>query len=239
MKSEALDHPKTEDTAHVLGITRRDMVGLLEMLWQFTAKHAKQGDIGKHSNLAIARAVDWGADPDVLIETLCDTRLLDKDDKYRLLVHDWHDHAPDYVRRWLSRHDLAFLTEVTGQDTVKSRSLSDKSPAHAVGLGTVRVGTKKERTDKVSKALVKLYGEIVKPPAMDSSRRQARKNAAKVLVEVGVPYEDLAQAVTNYAEFCVVQKQKQKFRKNAGNFFGRLVHPLQTSDWIAGRVVFQ
>ena len=42
-------------------------VGLLEMLWHFTAHYAKRGDVGRHPDLAIARAIV--SDPKFL---LCD-----------------------------------------------------------------------------------------------------------------------------------------------------------------------
>ena len=69
------------------------------------------------------------------------------------------------------------------------------------------------------KELVKLYGEVVKPPAHDTSRSQAKKNAANLLKTIA--YADLEQAVKNYAESCDILDKGPRYRKNAGNFFGK------------------
>ena len=75
--------------------------------------------------------------------------------------------------------------------------------------------------DEDAAALVKLYGEIVKTPATDSSRGQARVNARKLLIQCQATREQLEQAVRNYSEFCKRNSSEQKYRKNSGNFFGR------------------
>lgn len=69
-------------------------------------------------------------------------------------------------------------------------------------------------------ALVALYGEKVKVPSLDTSRHQATKNADRRIRE-GDTFDDLEQAVLNYAEHCLLRKSEPEFRKNAGNFFGR------------------
>ncbi len=73
--------------------------------------------------------------------------------------------------------------------------------------------------ERKGKELIKLYGEIVKPPAHDTSRSQAKKNAADLLKTV--THADLEQAVKNYAESCDILDKGPRYRKNAGNFFGK------------------
>ncbi len=99
MKRGTPDHPKTKALAARLDLKRWQVVGLLESLWHFTATYAKRGDIGKWSNIEIASAIEWQADPDALISALLECRWLDSSEPFRLLVHDWHDHADQTVSR--------------------------------------------------------------------------------------------------------------------------------------------
>ena len=55
MKKAALSHPKTHDLADRLEVTRPTVLGHLELLFDFTAEHAPQGNIGKWTNGSIAR----------------------------------------------------------------------------------------------------------------------------------------------------------------------------------------
>lgn len=108
MKLDALDHPKTLDFASRLDVTRPTAIGHLELLWAFTAKQAIQGNIGKWADGAIARACDWMGPADVFIAALVDSKLVDRDQAARLIVHDWADHAPSWVRAKLNKIGLSF-----------------------------------------------------------------------------------------------------------------------------------
>lgn len=123
MKTGGPDHPKIFAAASALGITRRDMVGLLELLWQWTARYAPQGDIGRYQNEAIAAAVDWTADANILISRLLACRWLDSDETHRILIHDWADHAPDYVRKSLRRKGLEIVRPMSGQCPATDRTI--------------------------------------------------------------------------------------------------------------------
>ncbi len=74
------------------------VVGLLERLWHATATSAPRGDIGRHDNELIAELVGWDLPAETLINALLDTGWLDSHPVHRLCVHDWHDHAPNYVK---------------------------------------------------------------------------------------------------------------------------------------------
>lgn len=73
-------------------------IGILERLWHTTANDAIRGDIGRLTNEDIAEAVGWHGDADLLVQMLVDCRWLDAHDEYRLVVHQWHEHAPKYVK---------------------------------------------------------------------------------------------------------------------------------------------
>lgn len=110
MKRDAPGHGKIADLAHKLGIPRYGAVGIFECLIHATGKYAFLGDIGKLSNVAIAEQVYWDKDPDVLIKALVEVRLIDVSKRYRLVVHDWHDHCEDWVKKRVERSGLPFAS---------------------------------------------------------------------------------------------------------------------------------
>ena len=111
MKIDALEHRKRKRLSRALNISRALTVGMLEVLWQLTAREAKQGDIGaKFTDEDIACELDWPGDPEQLVNALVDTGWLDRHPEHRLLVHDWHEHAPSYVGASLARYNKPFLS---------------------------------------------------------------------------------------------------------------------------------
>ena len=109
MKRGTPEHPKTLALMEELGVSKPTAVGLLELLWHFTARFAPRGDIGRFGNRAISSAVGWDGDPDALIAALVKCRWLDEDKEHRLIVHDWSEHADSAVRMWLARRGLEFV----------------------------------------------------------------------------------------------------------------------------------
>jgi len=129
MKRGTPRHPKVAHLAELLGVNIPTAVGYLELLWHFTAEFAPQGDIGKYDDKRIAAGLHWpGRTPSTLIEALTKSGWIDLRDDFRLLVHDWHDHADGSVIKRLQRSNLPFLSdgpEVTGQRQTMSESQSD------------------------------------------------------------------------------------------------------------------
>jgi hypothetical protein len=137
MKRGTPDHPKIYDLCDRLRVKRPTVIGYLEMLWHFTATFAPQGDVGKYSDARIEAAMDWSGRPGKLVEAEVNSRWLDRhpDPAVRLVVHDWHDHADDAVRKRLFRGGKDFLSrgvqafqsvngKVTGQSSVSDRTES-------------------------------------------------------------------------------------------------------------------
>src|SRR5688572_8102320 len=106
MKLDALDHPKTLDLAARLSLELPTVIGHLELLWAFTGKKAPQGNIGKWPDGAISRACFWMGPPEVFVQALVASGFVEADDKHRLIVHDWCDHAPGWVRAKLKKLNL-------------------------------------------------------------------------------------------------------------------------------------
>lgn len=109
MKLDALEHPKILDFAARLGVTRPTALGHLELLWAFTGKHAPQGDIGKWPDGAIARACDYMGDPNLFLQSLLQSGLIDSDVAHRYVIHDWDEHAPRWVRAKLAKAKQGFI----------------------------------------------------------------------------------------------------------------------------------
>lgn len=115
MKRGTPDHPKTAALAAALGADIAKTCGTLELLWHFTAKFSPQGDVGKWSDEAIAKAVGWGANdgtPADLIRSLISGQWLDECSERRLLVHDWEEHTDDSTKKGLARKNLKVFKPV-------------------------------------------------------------------------------------------------------------------------------
>lgn len=123
VKLEGLDHPKTLDFAALLQIELPTAIGHLELLWAFTAKKAPQGNIGKWPDGAIARACFWMGDPQRFIQSLLQARLIESNSEHRYIVHDWHEHAPRWVRAKLAKANLRFVS--TASPTVVATADED------------------------------------------------------------------------------------------------------------------
>ena len=114
-------HPKVLKLIQSLNLKGKDtaiVIGHLELLWHFTAEFAPQGDIGRYEDTQIEGALQWYGRRGRLIEALTTSGWVDLSREYRLIIHDWHDHADDIVRKKLTRAGLQFLTfreKVTGQ----------------------------------------------------------------------------------------------------------------------------
>ena len=116
MKLGATESIKFKKLKMRLSLSHWQAVGLLESLWMFTSRNSPAGDIGRHSDEDIAAAIEWPGDPTALITALVDCRWIDLSDESRLVVHDWADHMPN----WLKGNIAAARAKKSGpQDTPK------------------------------------------------------------------------------------------------------------------------
>jgi len=142
MKRGTPEHPKMYNLAEQLRIEHTQAVGIMEMLWHFTARFAIQGDIGRWDNRQIAEAVKWKGDPDKLVAALISTRWLDQDPDYRLLIHDWDAHADQSVSKTLKNRKLDFVRPTRNHRVYFVRSAA---------TGCIKIGTTRRRVeDRVS-----------------------------------------------------------------------------------------
>ncbi len=129
MKRGTPHHPKVDDLMDALCVRRYEACGILELLWHFASVHARQGDIGRHSNARIARAVDWGGDPGLFIDRLVKIGWLEKHGKCRLIIHHWEEHCDRHLRFSLKRDGLEFITSDPAT-TKKSGDMLVALPRH-------------------------------------------------------------------------------------------------------------
>jgi hypothetical protein len=122
MKRGTIDHPKMLDLAEAIDSHLGDKslgfdmshtmaCGIMEKLWHYTARYSPAGDVGKHSDARIARAVGWTLDAQWIIKALTDVRFIDELDGCRLYVHDWHQHSDDAADKWLRDKGLQYANE--------------------------------------------------------------------------------------------------------------------------------
>ena len=109
MKAGTTQKLKFRKLARRLCLNGWGAMGILESLWHATASNAPEGDIGRYSNEDIATLIDWDGDADELIDALAETGWLARCSNHRLVVHDWGDHAPNYLKANLARHNKQFV----------------------------------------------------------------------------------------------------------------------------------
>lgn len=117
MKRGTPRHPKVMALMRALSLKPKDrplVLGYLELLWHFASEFAPRGDIGRYDYGTIEAALDWYGRPGRLIQALTTTRWVEVRENTTqgrvLVVHDWHDHADDSVRKRLSRSRESFLS---------------------------------------------------------------------------------------------------------------------------------
>lgn len=132
MKRGAPEHPKMSRLAEILKIEHAHAVGIMEMLWHYTARFAIQGDVGRWPDDSIAHAVRWRGEPGKLIDALVKAGWLDRDPDYRLIVHDWDQHADQSVSKTLKNRALDFVCATRDHRVYFVRSAA---------TGLIKIGT--------------------------------------------------------------------------------------------------
>ena len=112
MKKGTIDMMKFTLLKNRLQQPRYVVVGILESLWQLTLSSATDGAIGKFTDEEIAAWIEWDGDPSELIGHLVWTKFIDRCQVNRLVVHDWSEHAPEYLKNSFKRWGKEFVVPV-------------------------------------------------------------------------------------------------------------------------------
>jgi len=133
MKKDTVSKVKFKRLQRHLKLPLWQTIGLLESLWHCALTNAPDGDIGRLSNDDIAAAIEWEDDADNLVNALVQTGWLDTDDQFRLIVHDWSQHVPNFLKGAYEKHEKQFADEVAKQrakhDTEQPAKQDAKQPA--------------------------------------------------------------------------------------------------------------
>jgi hypothetical protein len=137
MKSGTESKSKFKQLKRKLKLKYWQVVGVLETLWRVTQNDAPAGDIGKLDNEEIAEALEWEGDANSLIDALIETHWLDEDDEFRLIVHDWSEHAPNHLQGAFKKHGRQFADQIAKQRTKQVARDHAKHDAQAPCPSTV------------------------------------------------------------------------------------------------------
>lgn len=173
MKIDALDHPKTITLSAELGISLPQTIGHLELLWAFVAQKTPQGNIGKWQNSVIAHAAQWQGDAETFVSALVKVGFFDEDQEHRLLVHDWIDHMPNWVRAKLTKSDTPVFSNV---DT----NANSNADTTREGRGSQGKGRQEKPSDK---------GRFT-PPHLEAVAAYCLERGNKVDPEVFIDFYD-------------------------------------------------
>lgn len=118
-----MHHPKLKLLAADLGIDLCHARGVVESLWGVAKDRFIQGDVGRLSNEELLAAMDSSLDPDAVVAALVRRRFLDEvsPEQGRLYVHDWHEHAEDWVQMRLARARMVFANGASPRNSRLSR----------------------------------------------------------------------------------------------------------------------
>jgi len=145
------------------------VIGVLEAVWYFTCRNSPCGDIGRHSNEDIAADMEWDDDADELIDALVYAGFLDLSSQYRLVVHDWPEHCPNWVRANIVRHKKQFCV---AEDSTKQAIDDTKEPPKESPIGTSHLFYSSQSNPIDSNSIntnpsIGVGGEGRAPPAFD------------------------------------------------------------------------
>ena len=115
MKEGVENSVKFKKLKRRLRLPEWQVIGLLESIWKLCRTSAQAGDIGRFDNEDIAASIEYQDDADELITVLIECGWLDEDAEFRLIVHDWSDHVPSYMKGNFAKHGKLFADQVAKQ----------------------------------------------------------------------------------------------------------------------------
>jgi hypothetical protein len=125
VKKEAPQKSKFKRLKRRLQLRHWQAVGLLESIWQCAALNAPDGDIGRLSNDEIAAELEWEGEADDLIDALADCDWLDRDEEFRLIVHDWSDHVPTWLKGAYIKNGKQFADQLAKHRSKSAKQAKD------------------------------------------------------------------------------------------------------------------
>lgn len=179
-------HPKVFHLCQFLEIDKPEAVGVLHLLWHFTMKFAwRDGDLKRFSPLAVADAIGWKKDAELLMRGLQECGWIDAEMK----VHQWLEYAGKLVtdrlykesrRKSSTKFDKVRQTAATlPYHTIPNQKIKDSS-SNVENRLTLFEEFWKAYPRKVGKgAALRIWQKVVKPDLNLSKTIQASILAQK------------------------------------------------------------
>lgn len=183
MKMGTTRSPKFRRLSRTTSMSTRETVGTLELLWLFTMEQAPAGDIGKWPDEEIEEVCEWDGEPGALVSALVETGWLDGCAKHRLIVHDWADHVPEFIKLRIKRGSLRLAELVP----MPIQPVADPTPTGRQRVAVDREGKGREAKGREEKrpepeapsapAAMRPFsapssGKIPRPDAFDDASRE-------------------------------------------------------------------
>lgn len=131
-------------------------VGLLERLWHFTITSHKRGDIGASDNEIIAEAIGWHGDADELVSQLVETKWLIEHSSHRLVINDWPEHAPAFIKKNAHRWGgLIGQSEGSGEQNGSGEQSCPDKTAQVSGFDPTPNVTKPNVTKSIDRSITR------------------------------------------------------------------------------------
>ena len=167
MKAGTHNHLKTKRLKRLLGVPLYRAVGILETLWLLCIDCCDEGDIGKFSDDEIADYLEWDGDASELVRALSDSGWTDPDADRRLVVHDWLEHCPEFIRdRVRKRHARNEKASIKASDR-RSNTTYDQSDPDKPG---------QTRTNAVADGACPVYGNSIQGNSIPTNSIQGNVN---------------------------------------------------------------
>jgi len=243
MKREAIAHTKMARLCQALNILIYHAVGLIEMLLKLVERETPQGNIGKLTDEAIGGALGYEGDPHVLVQAFVSSGWLDEHPVHRLVMHDFSEHAEDFVHMRLARARLFFsdgkppkFKRLPTEERVAAQRFYDATPSPA-SLESVRTeNTHGVSTDSAHVPCADLHlhlhqdldlNQNQKPNPLPPSRKPSGKAAAREPRANRVPKSesDLLPFAAEIAEIAQKIHDRHPVRRRCG--FGEVVDMLK------------
>ncbi len=237
MKRGTLEHFKTMRLADLLSAERpcdrAEALGLLEALCNhFAPRSAPQGNIGRCTNSEIAQGCGTSRNPDMLVHALVKSGWIDEHPKWRLVIHDWHEHADQAVRKYLNYHHLPFLpTSRRSLRKFSGETLDNIRPPRA-GTGTGCISTKStEEVETDTRA--RGWRTVPQGELLSDARRQGALKRGLSPSQVDATWAAFCDYEFDRAHQSVDRVWWTWCRNAVGRFAPRAVHPRM--DELPGR----
>jgi hypothetical protein len=144
------------------------------LLWLFAMDQAPGGDVGKWTDHDIEAELGWEGQECALVAALVEAGWLDRCQDNRLVIHDWADHLPEFIKKRVSRGavTLAVACPPLSADVRHCLPLS-ADVSHREGKG--REGKVREGKLREGKGSPSADGGSAKTPAL---RKPSKRKTA-------------------------------------------------------------